>query len=105
MTELEMAKVALRNKAEIVADLTEELDHALKNASNLRLELGETKLVLESTEFKLKHEIKQGKVYRTETERFKAMRLCTTCVCKNYHEKGCECRVTKDAECDPYETR
>ena len=82
------------------------VDKLNRMLSERDVQLAEYKLVLESQDEKIKAyrddmdewkrkyelEVKQGKVYRTETERLRSQRLCRFCVCKNYHEKGCRCK-------------
>jgi len=86
MTEIEMAKKALQRKSE---------------------ELGEIKLVLESTEYKLLRVTeafelykldndagywkKQSDMFKAEVSRLKLYKLCEQCKCQNYHERGCSC--------------
>jgi len=37
------------------------------------------------------HAVEQEKTWRHEVERFKRMRLCPHCVCRNYHKQPCHC--------------
>jgi len=68
-----------------------DIDHLQDTIGNLRLELDDERSNTKLLEDGIKYEIKQGKVYKGEAERLKAMRLCPHCVCRNYHKQPCHC--------------